>query len=162
MAPPDALSTRLVHADSEAAPHPRNAVVPPISVTTTFRRGRSGLPAPAGAPGDAHTHTLMDTHADTDAHFAYSRVEQPVRERVELVLGELEGGHALLYASGLAAAYAAIGFASPRRLLVGPGGYHGVQEIIKLYQQRTGLVCACVPMHNVQGAGERGGECVSE
>ena len=111
------LATRLVHGDGHAALS-RNAVVPPISVTTTYRH--SADPA--------------------DAHFVYSRAEQPVREQVERVLGDLEGGHAVLYASGLAAAYSAMTYCRPRRLLIKPGGYHGVQEIVKLLQRRHQLV----------------------
>ena len=121
MAPPareqQRLATRLAHGDSNMA-QPRNAVVPPISVTTTYRH--SADPA--------------------DAHFVYSRAEQPVREQVERVLGDVEGGHAVLYASGLAAAYSAMAYYRPRRLLIKPGGYHGVQEIVKLLQRRHQLV----------------------
>ena len=147
----DALSTRLVHGDDGAPAHPRNAVIAPISVTTTYRRVDQR--ALRDAPREE------DDVLATDARFVYAREDHPVRERVERILGELEGdgGRAVLYATGLAAAYAAIGYVRPRRILVQPGGYHGVQEIIKMYTKRTGLV-SCKRDADADADGDREGE----
>jgi len=54
----------------------------------------------------------------------YSRIEAPGRERAEALVSELEGGHAVLYASGLAALWAALVFYSPARIVM-HAGYHG-------------------------------------
>jgi cystathionine gamma-synthase len=55
----------------------------------------------------------------------YSRFDQPTRQRLEAVLGALDGGEAVTYASGLAAVTAAIATLRPARVAIGRGGYHG-------------------------------------
>jgi cystathionine beta-lyase/cystathionine gamma-synthase len=54
----------------------------------------------------------------------YSRIDAPGRARAEALVSELEGGHAVLYASGLAALWAAMVFYTPARLVL-DAGYHG-------------------------------------
>ena len=92
---PDTLA---LHADEglERAPD----VAPPIHVSTTF-------------------------DADNDEGLVYARAEHPTRRRLEAVLGALEGGHAVVYASGQAAATAALLHLRPRRVAIARGGYHG-------------------------------------
>jgi cystathionine gamma-synthase len=97
---PDTLA---VHADSGIEPGPD--VAPPIHVSTTF-------------------------DADNADGLVYSRIEQPTRRRLEAVLGALEGGEAVVYASGQAAATAALMHLHPRRVAIERGGYHGIQAAI--------------------------------
>lgn len=97
---PDTLA---VHGDAgiEASPD----VAPPIHVSTTF-------------------------DAENADGLVYSRVEQPTRRRLEAVLGALDGGEAVVYASGQAAATAALMHLHPRRVAIARGGYHGIQAAI--------------------------------
>lgn len=100
---PDTLA---IHADAglERAPD----VAPPIHVSTTFEAGN-------------------------EEGVVYSRIEQPTRRRLEAVLGALEGGHAVTYASGQAAAVAALVHLQPRRVAIARGGYHGIQAAIDAF-----------------------------
>jgi cystathionine gamma-synthase len=97
---PDTLA---LHADAGVEDLPD--VAPPIHVTTTFA-------------------------ADAAGGLVYARTDQPTRRRLEAVLGALEGGHAVTYASGQAAATAALMHLRPRRVLVARGGYHGTHAAI--------------------------------
>lgn len=99
--------TLVIHADVglEGAAD----VAPPIHVSTTFA-------------------------ADNPEHLVYSRTEQPTRRRLEAVLGALEGGEAVVYASGQAAATAAILHLHPRRVAIARGGYHGTQAVLDAFR----------------------------
>jgi cystathionine gamma-synthase len=101
---PDTLA---IHADAglEGAAD----VAPPIHVSTTFA-------------------------ADDPEHLVYSRIEQPTRRRLEAVLGALEGGEAVVYASGQAAATAVIMHFRPRRVAIARGGYHGIQAVLDAFR----------------------------
>ena len=98
---PDTLA---VHADEgiERAAD----VAPPIHVSTTYA-------------------------ADNEDGLVYSRAEHPTRRRLEAVLGALEGGHAVVYASGQAAATAALLHVRPRRVAIARGGYHATHLAIE-------------------------------
>jgi cystathionine gamma-synthase len=97
---PDTLA---IHADAGLEKDPD--VAPPIHVSTTFS-------------------------AENDEGLVYSRTEQPTRRRLEAVLGALEGGEAVVYASGQAATTAALLHLQPRRVAIAPGGYHGTHGAI--------------------------------
>jgi len=99
--------TLAIHADAGLERDPD--VAPPIHVSTTYS-------------------------ADNDDRLVYSRIEQPTRRRLEAVLGALEGGHAVVYASGQAAATAAIMHLRPRRVAIERGGYHGIQAAIDAFR----------------------------
>ena len=92
---PDTLA---LHADADLEETPD--IAPPIHVSTTFA-------------------------AENAAGLVYSRNDQPTRRRLEAVLGALEGGHAVTYASGQAAVTAVLLHLRPRRVAIRPGGYHG-------------------------------------
>jgi cystathionine gamma-synthase len=78
------IETRVVHAG--LAPDPTyGSVIPPIHQTSTFVQ-----PAPGEFVED----------------FDYSRSANPTRAALERALGELEGGHAAAFASGMAATHA--------------------------------------------------------
>jgi cystathionine gamma-synthase len=80
------LATRAVHAGLEPDPT-YGSVVPPIHQTSTYvQRG----------PGEF------------TGEFDYARSANPTRAALERALGELEGGHASAFASGMAAEHALI------------------------------------------------------
>ena len=70
------LATLALHADDGIEPGPD--IAPPLHPTTTYA-------------------------ADNPQALVYSRNDQATRNRLEAVLGALEGGYAVVYASGLAA-----------------------------------------------------------
>jgi cystathionine gamma-lyase len=76
------------------------------------RVARAGLPAPEqGAPFLPGPTFAAPFHArgdPRDAPFSYGRAHNPTWERYEAALGELEGGEAVLFASGMAAATAVL------------------------------------------------------
>lgn len=98
--------TAAIHADDrvEAAPD----VAPPLHVSSTFE-------------------------ADNAEGLVYARFEQPTRRRLEAVLGALEGGAAVVYASGLTAVHAAVLHFRPRRVAMAPGGYFGSRAVIETF-----------------------------
>ncbi len=100
-------ATLAIHADFglEDAPD----VAPPLHMTTTFVAGH-----PAG--------------------FSYGRNDQPTRQRLETVLGSLEGGHAVVYPSGQAAANAAMRHVGPRRVAI-DRGYHGTHDLLAVLEK---------------------------
>lgn len=97
---PDTLA---IHADTGLEHDPD--VAPPIHVSTTFS-------------------------AENAEGLVYSRTEQPTRRRLEAVLGALEGGDAVVYASGQAATTAALLHLQPKRVAISRGGYHGTHGAI--------------------------------
>lgn len=78
-------------------------VAPPLHVSTTFLRSVDG--------------------------FEYSREDQPTRRRLETVIGKLEGGHAVTYSSGQAAAAAVLRWCRPRRVAI-DRGYFGTHDLL--------------------------------
>jgi cystathionine gamma-synthase len=95
--------TAALHADHglEAGPD----VAPPLHLSTTFQ-------------------------ADNAEGLVYARSAQTTRLRLEAVLGALEGGEAVTYASGQAATTAALLHFHPRRVLMARGGYHGTHAAV--------------------------------
>jgi cystathionine gamma-synthase len=55
------------------------------------------------------------------------------------VLGALDGGHAVCYASGQAAAHAALLHLRPRRVIVPLIGYHGIRALLERLAENGGL-----------------------
>src|ERR671922_294134 len=85
--PPEArLATRLVHAGLEPDPT-FGSIVPAIHQVSTYVQK-----APGEFVGD----------------YDYARSANPTRSALERALGELEGGHATAFASGMAATHAVI------------------------------------------------------
>ena len=85
-------------------------VAPPISMTTTFEKR---------------------SHRGESEGFAYSRDGRPTVSQAEAIIGKLEGGHAVLFASGQAATFSALTHFKPKRVFV-TGGYHGTHQAIDL------------------------------
>ncbi len=106
MAEPLHPDTHAIHADEGI--EPASDVAPPIHVATTFTAG-------------------------DQAGTFYSRIDQPTRQRLEAVLGALDGGDAITYSSGLAAVTAAISVLRPKRVAIGRGGYFGTHGAIDAF-----------------------------
>ncbi|KAJ1992846.1 hypothetical protein H4R33_000893 [Dimargaris cristalligena] len=112
------LSTLSIHADEHLSV--TADVAPAISVSSTFK-----LPAQLGVNNYG-----SETHV-------YARESTPVRSRLETVLGAVhESGHAVTYASGLAASFALLLHLKPRRLVLAVG-YHGTKAVVDLYRKKV-------------------------
>jgi len=97
--------TTALHADADLAELPD--VAPPIRPSTTFHEGTGRR---------------------------YRRASHETTERFEAVLGALEGGHAVAYASGMAAAAAAVFNLRPQRVFA-PPVYYGVRMLLESYAE---------------------------
>ena len=120
------LETIAVHGGAEVDPA-SGAVTPPIHLSTTFERERSG-----GYP-----------HG-----WVYGRTENPTRARLESLLAELEGGaDAAAFASGSAAASAVFRALRPGdHALVPDDMYHGLRTLLREAIQPWGLELSVVDM----------------
>jgi len=107
----EGFSTRALHADDGISDIPD--VAPPISVSATYEEGTGRR---------------------------YRRSSHSTTERLEAVLGSLDGGHATAYASGLAAASAVLDHIDPERVSIPDDVYHGVRQLIESRQTRAQLV----------------------
>ena len=109
----DGRSTRSIHADRDLADTPD--VAPPIRPSTTFVEGTERR---------------------------YRRTSHPTTERFEAVIGSLEDGHAVAYASGMAAVAGAIDHVNPQRISIPDDCYHGVRDLVarRVAQGRIELV----------------------
>ncbi|CAL5871745.1 uncharacterized protein PFLUO_LOCUS5998 [Penicillium psychrofluorescens] len=120
-------STQALHADD-----PLNLVTdvaPPIHLSTTFRY--------PNAPDELLP--SEDPVAEFNGkNYVYSREFAPNATRFEAVLSSLLKGHAVSYATGLAALHAALTLLNPRRISVGEG-YHGSHEVIAVISRLSGL-----------------------
>ncbi|GJJ07204.1 hypothetical protein Clacol_001404 [Clathrus columnatus] len=113
------LGTSLLHSDDEFATDLH--VAPAISVTSTYRAAEDEIELSEWNPLNPQMHI-------------YSRYTQSVTTRVEKIIGDLHGGFAVTYTSGLSAIYAALVHLKPKRIAIGEG-YHGTLNTIGVYQQ---------------------------
>jgi len=113
-APGQLSGTLLIHGDDVTGAE----VAPSISVTSTFRE-----------PFDDGSNGLVETA--TDRHI-YARYSQGVSSRVHQILGKINHGYAITYASGLAAASSALAHFQPKRIAIS-GGYMGCHGAIEIY-----------------------------
>jgi cystathionine gamma-synthase len=113
------IETRVVHAG--LAPDPTyGSVIPPIHQTSTFVQ-----PAPGEFVDD----------------YDYSRSANPTRTALERALGELEGGHATAFASGMAATHALLTAAldGGDHLILPADLYGGTYRLVDKVLTRFGL-----------------------
>ncbi len=101
---------------------------------------------PAGqAPGSSVNVPveLTSTYA-ADGAVNYARVGNPTWNAFESALGELEGGSALVHASGMGAISAALSLVAPGGTVVAPDQtYNGTSDLLLAFEQAGGSVCAC-------------------
>ena len=113
------------------------------------RAVHAGLPAPEqGAPFLPGPVLAAPTHLTGDADPAgYGRYANPTWARYEAALGELEGGDALVFASGMAAASAVLlALLEPGDVLVAPAdAYPGVRTIAAEHLRPRGVEVRLVP-----------------
>ena len=110
------LATRAIHGDGK------------------FLYDGSGHQVATGlSPNLSFSSTFQVQPGSFETQHIYGRVTAPTRDRVELLLGQLEdpGGYAVTYASGLSAAFAAISHFRPRRIAIDKG-YHGTHDVIQV------------------------------
>ena len=100
-------STRSLHADRHLAELPD--VAPAIRPSTTFEDGTGRR---------------------------YRRGSHETTERFEAVIGSLEGGHAVAFGSGMAAAAATLEFAEPDAVVLPDVVYHEVRQLVLDRQER--------------------------
>ncbi|KAF8351548.1 pyridoxal phosphate-dependent transferase [Amanita rubescens] len=106
--------TDLLHGDDQSTAA-GSEIAPSISVTTTFR----------SAQGLSLTDGKIDLR-NPPLH-VYSRYTQQISTRAEKILSRINHGHAITYASGLAACYSALAFFQPKRVAI-KEGYHGCHQ----------------------------------
>lgn len=94
--------TAALHADDELAELPD--VAPAIRPSTTFEYDEDGR--------------------------SYRRVSDETSERLEAVLGALDGGSAVVYPSGMAAVAAVLRLIRPERIALPEEVYHGVTDLV--------------------------------
>ncbi len=114
-----AFATRAVHAGLTPDPS-YGSVIPPIHQTSTYAQGRPG---------------------EFVEDYDYSRSANPTRAALEQALGELEGGRAVTFSSGLAAEHALITVVcEPGSHVVLPADlYGGTYRLVDKVMRRWGL-----------------------
>jgi len=115
----DAFATRAVHAGLTPDPS-YGSVIPAIHQTSTYAQRRPG---------------------EFVADYDYARSANPTRAALEQALGELEGGRAVTFSSGLAAEHALFTIAcEPGAHVVLPGDlYGGTYRLVDKVMARWGL-----------------------
>ncbi|TIC36914.1 PLP-dependent transferase [Wallemia mellicola] len=126
------ILTQSNHADQSLAIS--TDVAPPIHTSTTFRFPDN--PDELIPVADLEEPQLGSTDP---APFVYSREFAPNATRLEAILSSICKGHALVYASGLAAFHALLVRLNPKILALPLGkGYHGIHEVAHVHQRIAG------------------------
>jgi cystathionine gamma-lyase len=117
----------------------------PVTLRDATRVIHAGLPAPVqGAPflpGPVFASAFHAQGGTTDAPFAYTREGHPTWENFERALGELEGGSATLFASGVAAIAAvfAVALRPGDVLAIAGDAYYGARGLAKAESEARGI-----------------------
>lgn len=114
------------------------------------RSVHAGLPAAAQGepflPGPVLASAYHLSGDDVHALPGYLREGNPTWERYEHALGQLEGGDAVIFASGMAAASAVLLSLEPGDVLVAPAdGYFGVRRLAEEHLAPRGVQVRLVP-----------------
>ncbi len=127
--PTPSIDTRVVHAGLEPDPT-YGSVIPPIHQTSTFVQ-----PAPGQFVDD----------------YDYSRSANPTRHALELALGELEGGTATAFSSGMAATHGVLTAAldAGDHLILPLDLYGGTYRLVDKVLARFGLEYDLVDQRNL-------------
>jgi cystathionine gamma-synthase len=123
------IDTRVVHAGLEPDPT-FGSVIPPIHQTSTYVQR-----APGEVVGD----------------YDYARSANPTRAALERALGDLEGGHAAAFASGMAATHAVItaALSSGDHLILPRDLYGGTYRLVDKVLTRFGLAYNLIDQRDV-------------
>ncbi|KAJ3119654.1 hypothetical protein HK100_000209 [Physocladia obscura] len=138
------FSTRAIHSDDNNAKNVFSDISPPLHVSSTYKYPvsynydigvRKGV---FSDPDELRKHIIglnINSEVDTADPHVYSRYSTDTRDRLETVLGSLEGGHATTYSSGLAAIAAAFAFYQPTRLILPHAGYFGTHGVASIFRR---------------------------
>jgi cystathionine gamma-lyase len=122
---------------------------------------RAGLPEPsqgsAFLPGPVFASAFHLAGDPASSHFTYGRIDNPTWALLEKALGELEGGEAIVFASGMAATAAVLGSVlRPEDVVVMPAdGYYTSRLLAEGFLARAGVRVRMAPT-----AGDAQGECL--
>ncbi|KAJ2803490.1 hypothetical protein H4R20_002873 [Coemansia guatemalensis] len=125
-----APSTQSIHADGHL--HATPDVASSISVSTTFEYNKKDIAA---------------NNYGLDQRYVYARSGTPTITKVEATLSTLAEGHAVVFGSGLTAAFAVLVEQRPKKIALG-NGYFGIKNVVEQYQrlvpgvQIVGLDCS--------------------
>jgi cystathionine gamma-synthase len=118
------FETRAVHAGQDPDPA-TGAVVPPISLATTFAQAAVG----------------------EHRGYEYGRTDNPTRAALESAIASLEGGgHGLAFASGMAAEDAVLRLRPRPRVLLGGDAYGGTFRLVDKVHRLVGASWATVDL----------------
>ena len=95
---------------------------------TAAVHGDAGVTDAADIAPPVHVATTYDRTEQQD--LGYRRNEHQTTDRLEAVLGALEGGHAVVYPSGMAAAAGVLRYVAPKRVALPDDVYHGTRELV--------------------------------
>jgi cystathionine gamma-synthase len=128
----DGFETRAIHAGNEPDPA-TGAVVPPISLATTFVQDGVGV----------------------HAGYEYGRTANPTRAGLEACIASLEGArHAVAFASGMAAGDAILRRLAPgRRVALGNDVYGGTFRLLDKVYRTAGVAWSLVDPTDVDALG---------
>jgi cystathionine gamma-synthase len=121
------FATRCVHAGLSPDPS-YGSVIPAIHQSSTYVQ-----PAPGEYVGD----------------FDYSRSANPTRAALETALGELEGGLASAFSSGMAAEHALITAAGPGHMVIPNDLYGGTYRLVDKVLSRFGIEYSMVDQRDL-------------
>jgi cystathionine gamma-synthase len=108
------------------------------TVAVTAGRPDRVVDAPLNPPV-VFASTYVGAHETSTASIGYGRYGNPTWLALEQAIGALEGGRALSFASGMAAAHAVLELVPPRGVIVIPDNcYLGVAEAVERRATRYG------------------------
>jgi cystathionine gamma-synthase len=117
---------------------PRSTPLHPETVAVTAGRPERVMDAPLNPPV-VFASTFVGAHDATAANLGYGRYANPTWQALEQAIGALEGGRALSFASGMAAAHAVLELMPPSGVIVIPHScYLGVAEAVDRRATRYG------------------------
>jgi cystathionine gamma-synthase len=109
---------------------PRSTPLHPETVAVTAGRPERVVDAPLNPPV-VFASTFVGAHDTSAANLGYGRYANPTWQALEQAIGALEGGRALSFASGMAAAHAVLELVPPSGVIVIPHNcYLGVAEAV--------------------------------
>ncbi|HET9778818.1 MAG TPA: PLP-dependent transferase, partial [Propionibacteriaceae bacterium] len=110
----------------------------PETVAVTAGRPERVVDAPLNPPV-VFASTYVGSHGTSAADLGYGRYGNPTWQALEQTIGALEGGRALSFASGMAAAHAVLELMPPSGVIVIPENcYSGVAEAVDRCASRHG------------------------
>lgn len=120
-----------------------------IHGSTIDCHGDHGIEVTGDIAPPLHPSTTFLSGAPQSYGQLYSRIDNVTRQRVEALIGALEGGQAVTYASGQSAATALIQYVKPRRIYM-DAGYFGIRAAFNLWAERHNLAIEQVQFYTLK------------